>query len=150
MPCLKSGNVPNDEGFSARQGNLTRQSLVDCRENERGMVGKDPPFWHVDIFQTWPRSKKRAGPLSLKSPVHLRGKGTEILFPIPTLRIKGGAVSCPLRQTLPRYSSTYTIASKGPFVNSKMYVKMGSLPVKTGFIPPVWTAALRRKFWLTT
>ena len=73
MPCLKSGNVPNDEGFSARQGNLTRQSLVDCRENERGMVGKGPPFWHVDIFKHVPGAKKE-----------------QDLFPSKVLSISGG------------------------------------------------------------
>ena len=31
-----------------------RQSLVDRRENQRSIAGKEPPFGHVDIFQTWP------------------------------------------------------------------------------------------------
>ena len=43
-PCLKIGNVPNGEGFFARQGNLTQQSLVDCKENERSIAEKDPLF----------------------------------------------------------------------------------------------------------
>ena len=64
---------PTTRDFSARQGNLTRQSLVDCKENERGMVGKGPPFWHVDIFKHDPGAKKE-----------------QDLFPSKVLSISGG------------------------------------------------------------
>ena len=35
---------------------MTQQSLVDCKENERSIAGKDPPSGLIDIFQTWPRA----------------------------------------------------------------------------------------------
>ena len=54
-PCLKIGNVPDGEGFFARQGDLTRQYFVYCKENQRSMAEKDPPFGYIDIFQTWPK-----------------------------------------------------------------------------------------------
>ena len=47
---------PTARDFFARQGDLTQQYFVYCKENQRSMAEKDPPFGHVDIFQTWPRS----------------------------------------------------------------------------------------------
>lgn len=55
-PCLKIGTMPRDENFFARQGDLTPQYFVYCKENQRRMAEKDPPFGHIDIFQTRPRT----------------------------------------------------------------------------------------------
>ena len=60
-PCLKIGNVPDGEGFFARQGDLTRQYFVYCKENQRSMAEKEPPLGHIDIFQTWPRGPTQDG-----------------------------------------------------------------------------------------
>ncbi len=47
---------PAARDFFARQGDLTQQSFVDCKENQRSMAEKDPPFGYIDMFQTWPMS----------------------------------------------------------------------------------------------
>ena len=41
--------------FRGLLGDLTRQYFVYCEENQRSMAEKEPPFGHIDIFQTWPR-----------------------------------------------------------------------------------------------
>ncbi|MBS6349065.1 MAG: hypothetical protein KH443_09735, partial [Oscillospiraceae bacterium] len=46
--------------FFARQGDLTQQYFVYCKENQRSMTEKDSLFGHIDIFQTWPREKKKS------------------------------------------------------------------------------------------
>ena len=61
-PCLKIGNVPDGEGFFARQGDLTRQYFVYCKENQRSMAEKDPPFGHINIFRTWPSTGSEESP----------------------------------------------------------------------------------------
>ena len=51
---------PTARNFFARQGDLTRQYFVYCKENQRSMAGKEPPFGYIDIFQTWPRKLMRS------------------------------------------------------------------------------------------
>ena len=46
---------PTARNFFARQGDLTRQYFVYCKENQRSMAEKEPPFGYIDIFQTWPK-----------------------------------------------------------------------------------------------
>jgi len=46
--------MPNSEDFFVRQGDLTQQSFVYRKENQRSMTEKNSLFGHVDIFQTWP------------------------------------------------------------------------------------------------
>ena len=58
---MKIGNVPDGEGFFARQGDLKRQYFVYCKENQRSMAKKEPPLGHIDIFQTWPRGPAQDG-----------------------------------------------------------------------------------------
>ena len=55
-PCLKIGTVSNGKEFFAREGDLTRQYFVYCKENQRSMAEKEPPFGHIDFFQTWPKA----------------------------------------------------------------------------------------------
>src|SRR5699024_1826661 len=43
---------PTARDFFARQGDLTQQYFVYCKENQRSMAEKDPLFGLVDIFQT--------------------------------------------------------------------------------------------------
>jgi len=40
--------------FFARQDDLTRQYFVYCKENQRSMAEKDPPFGYIDIFKHGP------------------------------------------------------------------------------------------------
>ena len=46
---------PTARDFFARQGDLTQQYFVYCKENQRSMAEKDPLFGLVDIFQTGPK-----------------------------------------------------------------------------------------------
>jgi hypothetical protein len=43
---------PTARDFFARQGDLTRQYFVYCKENQRGMAEKEPPSGLIDMFQT--------------------------------------------------------------------------------------------------
>ena len=54
---------PTARNFFARQGDLTRQYFVYCKENQRSMAEKDPPFGYIDIFQTRPRGGPCGRPL---------------------------------------------------------------------------------------
>ena len=53
--CLNNGNMPKSEGFfSPGEANLTQEYWMYCKETWQCMA--DPPFGHVDIFQTSPRA----------------------------------------------------------------------------------------------
>ena len=66
---------PTARDFFARQGDLTQQYFVYCKENQRRMAEKDPLFGPVDIFQQGPIFH---GPLllflRLYSTIHLQGR----------------------------------------------------------------------------
>ncbi len=46
---------PTARDFFVRQGDLTQQYFVYCKENQHSMAERDPPFGYIDIFQTRPR-----------------------------------------------------------------------------------------------
>ena len=54
---------PTARNFFARQGDLTRKSFVDCKENQRGMAEKGPPSGLIDMLYTKPKGGSAVGRL---------------------------------------------------------------------------------------